>query len=478
MANGHSSLSLTTFRSFARLLPRAMAFELTKTLLDSIREDLEEGRDEQVKAVLSELHASDIAEIIDRSDTDAAVHMYRLLEHEEAAEVLLELDEEVRERLLASLTSREIAEDVLEHIDSDDAADVISELPEEKQREVIALLEDEEQREDIEELMRYEEGTAGALMAKEMVNVRSDASVARAIIDMRRQAKEVDHIYTIYVVDKDDRLYGILPLKDLLFSAESTRTLIKHICDTDVVSVTTDTPAEEVVNLMKKYDVVVLPVVDRDNHLIGRITIDDVMDVMTEEASEDYQLASGISEDVDALDKPMVQVRARLPWLLIGLAGGILSSRIIAQYEHQLLIDPKMAFFMPLIAATAGNVGVQASAIVVQGLASGRLQGVNILSRLWKELRVALLTAIVCAVLIFVANLAFHQSQALTYTVSIALFSVILTAAMFGTLIPLGMHRLNVDPALATGPFVTTLNDIFGILTYFTIGHFMYDMFI
>jgi magnesium transporter len=454
-----------------------MSFEITKPVIDGIREDIEAGRDEHVKAVLLDLHASDIAAIIDRLPADEGVYVFRLLEPVEAAEVLLDLDEDVRERLMGSLTSREIAEDVLEHIDTDDAADVMAGLPEEKQREVIALLEDLEHREDIEELMRYEEGTAGALMAKELVSVRSDSTVARAIIEMRQQAKEVDHVYTIYVVDKDDRLYGTLPLKDLLFGAESTRTLIKHICDTDTVSVTTDVPAEDVVNLMKKYDVVVLPVVDAENKLIGRITFDDVMDVMSEEASEDYQLASGISEDVDALDRPLRQVRARLPWLLIGLAGGILSSRIIAQYEDQLLIDPKMAFFMPLIAATAGNVGVQASAIVVQGLASGKLEGVNIFTRLWKELRVALLTATVCALLIFGANLAFHQSQALTYTVSIALFTVILTAAMFGTLIPLGMDRLKIDPALATGPFVTTLNDIFGILTYFTIGHFMYDMF-
>jgi magnesium transporter len=454
-----------------------MSFELTKPMLETIRQDIEEGRDAQVKAVLDELHASDIGVIMDRLGDEEAVYVFRLLEHEQAAEVLLELDEDVRERLMGSLTSREIAEDVLEHIESDDAADVMAALPEEKQREVIALLDDDEQREDIEELMRYEEGTAGALMAKELVQVRTDWTVARAIVEMRRQAQEVEHVYTIYVVDKDDKLYGILPLKDLLFSAESTRTLIKHICDTEVVSVQADTDVEEVVNLMKKYDVVVLPVVDAHNHLIGRITFDDVMDVMSEEATEDYQLASGISEDVDARDRPWVQTRARLPWLLIGLAGGILSSRIIAQYEDQLLIDPKMAFFMPLIAATAGNVGVQASAIVVQGLASGALEGVNIFARLWKELRVALLSATVCGTLIFLANLGFNQSQALTYTVSIALFTVILTAAMFGTLIPLGMDRLKIDPALATGPFVTTLNDIFGILTYFTIGHFMYDMF-
>ncbi len=454
-----------------------MSFELTKSLLDRIREDVAEGRDSAVKEFLDELHPADIAQVIDRLRDDAGVYVFRLLDSERSAEVILELDEDTREDLLGSLTSREIAEDVLEHIDSDDAADVMSELSEQKQREVIALLDDQEQREDLEELLSYKEGTAGALMAKELVKVRTDWTVARAIVDMRRQAQEVDHVYTIYVVDKDDKLYGVLPLKQLLFSAESTRTLIKHICDDDVVSVRADTDVEEVVNLMKKYDVVVLPVVDEHDHLIGRITFDDVMDVMTEEATEDYQLASGISEDVDATDSPLVQVRARLPWLLIGLAGGILSSQIIAQYEEELQIDPKMAFFMPLIAATAGNVGVQSSAIVVQGLAAGTLDGVNLLARLWKELRVAVISALVCGLLIFLVNLALQQSQALSYTVSIALFTVIITAGMFGTMIPLLLERLKVDPAMATGPFVTTLNDITGLLTYFTVGHFMYDHF-
>lgn len=453
-----------------------MSIELTRTQLDTLRDDVEQGRDSAIQGLLKDLHPADIGAIIDQLQLDDAVYVYRLLDSEVAAEVLLELHEELREDLLNSLTSREIAEDVLEHIDSDDAADVMADLSEDKQREVIALLDDPEHREDIEELLTYAEGTAGALMAKELISVRMDWSVARAIVEMRRQAQEVDHVYTVYVVDKDDRLCGILPLKDLLFSAESTRTLIKHIAETDVFSVTTDTDVEEVVQRMKKYDVVVLPVVDKSGALVGRITFDDVMDVMSDEATEDYQLASGISEDVDATDSPLVQVRARLPWLLIGLAGGIVTSRIIAQYEGQLRIDPTMAFFMPLIAATAGNVGVQSSAIVVQGLASGSMVNVNLLTRMWKELRVALLTALVCGAAIFAINFALEQTQALTYTVSIALFTVILTAAMFGTVIPLLLDRLKVDPALATGPFVTTLNDIFGLLTYFTVGHLMYGL--
>ncbi|MCB0771047.1 MAG: magnesium transporter [Flavobacteriales bacterium] len=454
-----------------------MSFEITKALLDTLKADVAEGRDSAIHAVFAELHPADIAALIDRLNLDDAVYAYRLLENETAADVLTELDEDLREELLNSLTSKEIAEDVLEHVDSDDAADMMSGLSEDKRREVIALLEDQEQREGIQELLTYEEGTAGALMGKEVITVRAEWTVVRAIVDMRQQAQEIEHIYTIYVVDKDDRLFGILPLKDLLFSSESTRTLIKHICDTDVVSVEVDTEAEEVVRRMKKYDVVVLPVVDANNVLLGRITFDDVMDVMSEEATEDYQLASGISEDVDAMDTPFIQMRARLPWLLIGLAGGVVSSRIIAQYEGQLQIAPAMAFFMPLIAATAGNVGVQSSAIVVQGLAAGSMRNVNMLSRMWKELRVALLSAVVCGTLIFAVNLLLQQDQALTYTVSIALFSVILTAAMFGTIIPLALDRFEVDPALATGPFVTTLNDIFGLLTYFTVGHLMYGLF-
>ena len=454
-----------------------MSFEITRSFIDQIRTDVASGRDSAVQSVLSELHPADIAQVIDRLSEEDSVYVFRLLDSEESAEVLLSLEEDTREELMRSLTSREIAEDVLEHIDSDDAADVMSELSEEKQREVISLLNDKEQREDLEELLSYPEGTAGALMAKELVKVRTDWSVARAIVEMRNQAKEVHHVYTIYVVDKDERLSGVLSLKELLFSAESTRTLIKHICEEGAISVRANTGVEEVVNLMKKYDVVVLPVVDHQERLIGRITFDDVMDVMTEEATEDYQLASGISEDVDATDSPLVQVRARLPWILIGLAGGILSSQIIAQFEDELRIDPKMAFFMPLIAATAGNVGVQSSAIVVQGLAAGTMDGMHLLARLWKELRVAMFSAIVCGLLMFLVNLGLQQSQALSYTVSIALFTVILTAAMFGTMIPLFLNRMNVDPAMATGPFVTTLNDITGLMTYFTVAHFMYEAF-
>lgn len=454
-----------------------MSFELTKSLLEQLQEDVEQHHDSAVLAVVGDLHPADIGGILDRLDVSEASYVLRLLDKETAAEAILELDEDVREKLLDSLTSQEIAETLIENIDSDDAADVMAELSEDRAKEVLEFLEDEDQADDIEELLGYADGTAGALMGKELVKVRADWSVARAVVEMRRQAEEVENIYSVYVVDKEDRLYGILPLKELLFSAESTRTLIKHICETDAISVKVDDDAEDVVSKMKKYDVVVLPVVGEDGRLLGRITFDDVMDVMGEEADKDYQLASGISEDVDLTDSLLVLTRARLPWLLIGIVGGILSSQIIGLYEEQLRIDPKMAFFMPLIAATGGNVGVQSSAIVVQGLAARTLINTNIFGRLMKEMLVGLVNASICAAFIFAVNLALDQSQALTYTVSIALFTVIMIAASFGTVIPLLLDKLNVDPALATGPFVTTLNDIFGLLTYFGVGHLMYDLF-
>ena len=454
-----------------------MSFELTKSFLQRIEEDVELGRDSDIRSSIGELHPTDIANILDRLEFDEARYVLRLLENETAAEAVLELDEDVREKLLEGLTSEEIASTLIDNFESDDAALVMSELPEQKAKEVLDLIEDEDHADDIEELLGYEDGTAGAFMGKELVQVRSDWTVARAILEMRKQAQEVEHVYSVYVVDKDDVLVGILPLKDLLFSAESTRTLIKHLCDTEVVSVKVDDEAEDVISTMKRYDVVVLPVVDSTGHLVGRITFDDVMDVMEEEAEKDYQLASGISEDVDMTDSLVVLTRARLPWLLIGMMGGILSSQIIGMYEEQIRIDPRMAFFMPLIAATGGNVGIQSSAIVVQGLAARTIQHTNLLGRLFKEIMVGSITAIICALLMFAVNLLLGEGQALTYTVSIALFTVILIAATFGTLIPLALDKLNVDPALATGPFVTTLNDIFGLITYFGVGHLMYEIF-
>ena len=447
-----------------------MQFSLSKELLSELREWIADGKDTAITQVTIDAHPADIAELLNELKREEAVYVYRLLDEEKAADVMLELDEDVREKLLSSLTSREIAEELIENIDSDDAADVIAELPEQKQEEVIALLEDEEQASDIIDLMTYAEGTAGAIMGTELIRVNQNWTVTQAIREMRKQAEDLDNIYTIYVVDDAEVILGTLSVKYMLFNLSSLRTTIKDLYkQTKVRTVNVNAPLEEVAKIMEKYDLVVLPVVNEHDMLLGRITIDDVVDIIKEEADKDYQMASGISEDVEYSDSVRTLTRARLPWLLIGMAGGMISANIIGVFD--IGENPGMAIFMPLIAAMGGNVGVQSAALVVKALANQSALDETLWQKLWKELRVGLINGVVCSAIILGVSLLFHMDLTLCITASIALFFVILFASFFGTWIPMTLHRFKIDPALATGPFVTTLNDIFGLIIYFSIGH-------
>ncbi len=451
-----------------------MQFSLNKELLHSLRDWIAEGKDSVIAKSVAEAHPADIAELINQLRTVEAVYLYRLLDEQLAADVMLELDEDVRERLLSNLTSREIAEELIENIDSDDAADVISELPEQKQEEVIALLEDEEQASDIIDLMTYPEGTAGALMGTELVKVNYHWNVAQAIREMRKQAEDLDNIYTIYVVDDQERVLGTLSVKYMLFNVSSLRSSIKDLFKEEKVrSVIASTPAEEVARIMDKYDLVALPVVDERGVLLGRITIDDVVDVIKEEADKDYQMASGISEDVEYSDNIITLTRARLPWLLIGMGGGMVSANIIGVFD--ISTRPEMAIFMPLIAAMGGNVGIQSAALVVKALANSSVLDETLWQKLWKELRVGIINGVVCSIVILAVSLLFRMDLSLCITAGVALFFVILFASFFGTWIPMTLNRFGIDPALATGPFVTTLNDIFGLIIYFSVGHYWMD---
>lgn len=447
-----------------------MQFSLSKELLSELREWIADGKDTAIAQATYDAHPADIAELLNELKRDEAVYVYRLLDEEKAADVMLELDDDVREKLLSSLTSREIAEDLIENIDSDDAADVIAELPEQKQEEVIALLGNEEQASDIIDLMTYAEGTAGAIMGTELIRVNQNWTVTQAIREMRKQAEDLDNIYTIYVVDDTDVLLGTLSVKYMLFNLSSLRTTIKDLYkQSKVRTVNVHAPVDEVAKVMEKYDLVVLPVVNEQNMLLGRITIDDVVDIIKEEADKDYQMASGISEDVEHSDSVRTLTRARLPWLLIGMAGGMISANIIGVFD--ISENPGMAVFMPLIAAMGGNVGVQSAALVVKALANQSALDENLWQKLWKELRVGLINGLVCSTIILCVSMLFHMDLTLCITASIALFFVIIFASFFGTWIPMTLNRFKIDPALATGPFVTTLNDIFGLIIYFTIGH-------
>lgn len=449
-----------------------MQFELTKEYLDQLNVAVESNIKEKVLELIDGLHAVDIAEILDEQSTQEAKEFYHFLPEELAADALVELDEGVRERFLKEIPSEEIAEKIIDNLDSDDAADVIGELSEEKQDEVIAHIEDLDQAGDIIDLLNYDEDSAGGLMAKELVKVKTDWDVATCIKEIRKQAEEVEKMYTVYVVDDNNILQGRISLKRLLLAPDSQK--VKEIFNDEVILAKVDSGGEEVAQIMDKYDLVVIPVIDEIGRLLGRITIDDVVDFMREEAEKDYQMASGISESLESSDSTWEHTRARLPWLLIGLFGGILGAQVISAYEEQIKIHAGMALFIPLIAAMAGNVGVQSSAIVVQGLANNSLGLDGIWKRLFKELLVGLISGAVLGSLIFGYNYFFSDDIILSIVVSVSLVSVIVFAAIFGTLVPLMLNKYKIDPALATGPFITTVNDVFGLFLYFFIGYLMY----
>ena len=452
-----------------------MQFELTKDYIDQLLAHIEAKNEVAVHEMVKDLHPADIAEIYDELNIDQAKFIQVMLDGEKAADVIIELEEEDRERFLEALPSEVIAKQLIDKMDSDDAADLISELSEQKQEEVISHIEDLEQAGDIVDLLNYDEDTAGGLMAKELITVNENWNIMTCLKEMRKQAENIDEVYYVYVVDDNNVLKGTLSLKRLLLT--QTNRKISNIINTDVISVKTDTPSEEVANIMDKYDLVALPVVDALNRLVGRITIDDVVDVIREEAERDYQLMSGITQDVESTDSAWVLTRARIPWLFIGLFGGIIGALVIGNYETDLGIYPQMAFFIPLIAAMGGNVGVQSSSIIVQALANNSMGFESIGRKLFKELGVAAINGIILSTVIFAYNFFFSESFALTVTVSTALFSVIIFASMFGTFVPMFLDRMKIDPALATGPFITTVNDIMGLFIYLMIGRAFFALF-
>ena len=444
-----------------------MEFKISKELITQIENLIQQNNIVDLESILHDIHFADIAEIMNDLDTSEAIYIFNLLDSEITAEILLELDEEVRETILSTLSAKEIAEE-LDELDTDDAADIIAELPQSKKAQVISELEDVEHAKDIVDLLRYDENTAGGIMAKELVRVNENWTVLTCVKEMRLQAENVTRVHSIYVVDDEDRLKGRLSLKDLLTT--STKTQISDIYIKKVDYVRVATKDVEVARIMQKYDLEAIPVVDELDRLVGRITIDDIIDIIKEEADKDYQLAAGISQDVEADDSILELTKARLPWLVLALFGGFISVKVLGIFEPMMESHRMLLFFTPLIAAMAGNVGVQSSAIVVQGLANNSITG-SLWNRLLKELSLSLLNgSILAGILILGSHFLLGYEFIIGITVSIALLSVIVIASLIGTFIPIVLDKYGVDPALATGPFITTSNDIMGIIIYFTIA--------
>ena len=444
-----------------------MEFKISDEFIHEIESLIASKNEREILSKLEDIHFADIAELMNELKGADAGYLFKLLDSEVSSEILLELDDEVREKILNNLSAKEIAEE-LDEMDTDDAVDIIAELPQEMKDEVISELEDFEHAKDIVELLRYDEDTAGGLMAKEYIQVNENWNVLTCIQEIRKQAENVSRVHSIYVVDDEERLKGRLSLKDLITS--STTTQVKNIFIPKVDYVKVDTEDVEVARIMQKYDLEAIPVVDETGRLVGRITIDDIVDVIKEEADRDYQLAAGISHDVEADDSIWELTKARLPWLLLALGGSFIAVNISGSFSDAMEKYATLFFFTPLVAAMAGNVGVQSSAIIVQGLANNTLSG-SLLKRLLKEMLLAFFNSSILAVLLLLGtHFIMGTSYEISSTIVLALVTVMILASLIGTFVPIMLHRYGIDPAIATGPFITTSNDIFGLLIYFTIA--------
>tara|TARA_B110000003_G_C16652368_1_gene534757 strand:- start:4480 stop:5838 length:1359 start_codon:yes stop_codon:yes gene_type:complete len=444
--------------------------EFNKDLIEEIKNLISANNSNKLKVKLKDIHYADIAELIDNLNIEEATYLIKLLESDTTADALAEIDDEKREKILKKLSAKEIAEELTE-LDTDDAVDIISELPEERKEKVISEIGDDKHIESIRELLTYDENTAGGLMAKELVKVNEDLSVLKCLNEMRSQAENVSRVHSIYVVDSKNRLKGRLSLKDLITADSKAKVKDIFIPNVDYVFVNENN--EEVARKMSKYDLEAIPVINSKKELLGRITIDDIVDVIKEEAEKDYQLAAGISNDVEPDDNIFNLVKARLPWLFLGLIGGLGSVLILEKFEL-LMEKPELRnlfFYTPLIAAMAGNVGVQSSAIIVQGLANNALKG-SLFNRLLKEIGLSLINGLALAFILVITGKLFEQNFIVSLTIGGSMILVIIVAALVGTFVPIVLDKKGIDPAIATGPFITTCNDILGIFLFFYIAKF------
>ena len=443
-------------------------FKVNDELIDNIKRLITISDKEKLVKDLNDLHYADLAEIFELLEVKQVIFLVKIFDKERIADALAEIDEDLREIILENLSTKEIAEKIQE-LDTDDATDVISELSEDIQESVLSQIKDSELTDDIKELLKYKEDTAGGLMAKELVKVSEDLSISKCLDEIRKQAKNVSRVHSIYVVDSKNKLKGRLSLKDVVTAKSGSK--VKDIYIPKVDYVTAEQEGEEVAKIMSKYDLEAIPVTNKRKTLLGRITIDDIVDLIKDEAEKDYQLAAGISSEVEANDSIFQLSKARLPWLFLGLLGGLGSVFILKDFE-QIMNQPDLRnlfFYTPLIAAMAGNVGVQSSAIIVQGLANDLVKG-SLLSRLLKEVGLSLINGLVLAIILVIFGQIVNQDLFMSLTIAGSMMGVMIIAALVGTFVPIILDKQGIDPAIATGPFITTANDIFGIFLFFYIA--------
>jgi len=452
-------------------LEELKSFELTREFADGLREAINRVDNDFILQSLEGVNPVDITETLEEFTTDESRHILNLLDTQIGAEVISNLEEDTLKKFLRVFKPEEIAA-YIDFIDTDDATDILNELPLKIREEVISTLSNSEKAGHIVDLMRYDDDVAGGIMAKELIKANLNWTVERTTEEIRDQAENVSKIFSVYVVDDKNKLLGRISLKKMLLARRGT--LIKDIYDDDVISIKTYDDEEEVVAIMTKYDLEAIPVVNMQNNLMGRITIDDVVDVITEQAEEERQLMSGISEDVEEDDSIWMLTRARIPWLVIGLIGAFFGAEVIGLFESDIAAIPIMAAFIPLITATAGNVAIQSSSIVVQSLANKSVFQDSTPKRLFKVIIVALLNGILLAALAFAISYFRRGDLDISLIVAIALTCVVLLASLSGTITPIVLDKLDINPAAASGPFITTFNDILGLAVYFGVAYILF----
>jgi magnesium transporter len=444
-------------------------FELSKEFRDRFQQALDERDDQFIRDTLDGVQAADITALLYEFNAEESKYVMDLLPIDLQAEIVNDLDSETRKNFLKIYPPTGIII-FLNQLASDDVADILNELPIKEREEVLSGLEPE-LRTQVTELLRYEENVAGGLMAKELIKARVNWTVVQCVEEIRKQAEHVNKFYTVYVVDERDKLLGRVSLTDLIVS--DAKTLVADIYEQEITSVQTYLEDSEVAEIMQKYDLESVPVINVQGQLVGRITIDDVVDVITEQAEEERQIMAGISEDVEEDDSIWRNARARLPWLLIGIVGGLMNAQFMGLFEMEISTITAIAFFTPLIQATGGNVGIQSSSLIVQSLANPGFVDGSLLHRLIKVFFVAVLNGIFLSLIVLAANIILHVDYSLSYVVSIALFSVVVFASFIGTITPLILNRFGFNPALAAGPFITTTNDLLGLTIYFLTIHLL-----
>lgn len=449
-----------------------MPFELSVEFKERFQLALDEQDSEFILSSLESINPADISALLDEFNAEESKYVFDLLPGAIGAEILEDLEQDVRENFIKQFNAEELAS-YIELMDSDDGTDILYEMSVHDRNEVIRKIDDEEKASNLMELLEYDEDVAGGLMAKELIQANLNWDILQCIEEIRKQAESVEKIYSVYVVDDKGKLLGKVGVKKLILAKSSAK--VADVFDEDLISVETSTPEDEIVDIIQKYDLEAVPVVNARGNLVGRITIDDVVDVMLETAEEERQLMTGVSSDVEEDDTVWKISKARLPWLIIGMAGGLVGAQFMGLFKEEIIIVPALAFFIPLITASGGNVGIQSSAIVVQSLANPNVFADSMVKRLMKVFMVAIVNGAILSLMVFGAVILFMREEPLAATVSIALFSVVLLASFMGTVTPLLLNRFGVNPALASGPFITTTNDLLGLAVYFSTAHLLYS---